>query len=393
MISLSIGVAALVIWIYLLSARGRFWRCSELLPPAAATENDRGRQSPSVAAIVPARDEAETIGKTVASLLNQDYPGELEVTVVDDESGDGTAAAARAAAGADADRLRRLAVLAGAPPPPGWTGKIWAMQQGLAAVLSQGTEPQYLLFVDADIVLAPDLVRRLVSLAEARGAAMASVMVKLNCGSFAERQFVPAFVFFFQMLYPFAWVSDPRRGTAAAAGGCMIVRREALSGAGGLEAIKGALIDDCALGAVMKHVGPIWLGLTADAWSLRVYRTVSDFGRMVARSAFAELRFSSIRLVAAIAGLALVFVAPPLLAIFADGYARVAGALAWVMMALAYAPTLKFYRRPAATGLGLPLVAVAYAAFTLLSAANTWRGRGGLWKGRFQAPMAKAGRA
>jgi len=395
MISLSIGAAAVVIWIYLLSARGRFWLCSELLPPAAATENESGRPWPSVAAIVPARDEAETIGKTALSLLNQDYPGELEVAVVDDESTDGTAAAARAAGGAGADRhpQRRLAVLAGAPPPPGWTGKTWAMRQGLAALDARASQPDYVLFVDADILLAPDVLRRLVALAEVRCAPLASLMVKLNCATFAERQFVPAFVFFFRMLYPFAWVNDRERKTAAAAGGCMLVRREALAAAGGLEAIKGALIDDCALGALLKRAGPIWLGLTADAASLRTHPSMSDFGRMVARSAFAELRFSALRLAAAIAGLGLVFVAPPLLALFAEGAARAAGALAWAMMALAFAPTLRFYRQPPVLGLALPGVAVAYAAFTLLSAADHWRGRGGLWKGRFQAPMAKAGRA
>ena len=249
------------------------------------------------------------------------------------------------------------------------------------------------MFVDADIALKPDVLRRLIALARARGAALASLMVKLHCATFAEKQFVTAFVFFFRMLYPFAWVNDPRRRTAAAAGGCVLLRREALSAAGGLDAIKGALIDDCALGALLKRAGPIWLGLTAAASSLRVLRTVSDFGRMVARSAFAELQFSALRLAAAIAGLGLTFVAPPLLALFAQGPARAAGALAWAMMALAFAPTLRFYRQPATLGLALPGAAVAYAAFTLLSAANYWRGRGGLWKGRFQASMAKVGRA
>ena len=267
------------------------------------------------------------------------------------------------------------------------------MRQGLAAIGAKEAQLEYVLFVDADIALAPDVLRRLVALARARGAALASLMVKLHCTTFAEKQFVPAFVFFFRMLYPFAWVNDPRRRTAAAAGGCMLVRRDALSATGGLDAIKGALIDDCALGALMKRAGPIWLGLTDDASSLRVYRTAPDFGRMVARSAFAELRFSALRLAAAIAGLGITFVAPPLLALFAHGPARAAGALSWAMMALAFAPTLRFYRQPAIVSLALPGVAAAYAAFTLLSAANYWRGRGGLWKGRFQARMAKVGRA
>jgi hopene-associated glycosyltransferase HpnB len=216
--------------------------------------------------------------------------------------------------------------------------------------------------------------------------------VKLRCESAAERWLVPAFVFFFQMLYPFAWVNDSRRRTAAAAGGCMLAQRETLAAAGGLEALRGALIDDCALGAIMKHEGPIWLGLTESVRSLRAYPAFADFRRMVSRSAFAELRYSALRLAGAVAGMALVYLAPPFLAIFAHGVARATGAFAWAMMALALAPTLRLYRRPLAGGLALPAIATAYVAFTLDSALQYWRGRGGYWKGRFQAPMREAGR-
>ncbi len=218
-------------------------------------------------------------------------------------------------------------------------------------------------------------------------------MVKLRCESAAELWLAPAFVFFFQMLYPFAWVNDPRRAMAAAAGGCMLVRREALHAAGGLEAVRNALIDDCALGGLMKGQGPIWLGLTEDVHSLRAYPTFADFGRMVARSAFAELRYSPLRLAGAIGGMALVYVAPPLFAIFARGPAQAAGVLAWAMMALSLMPTLCLYGRPLVGGLALPAIAAAYVAFTFDSALQYWRGRGGYWKGRIQAPMRETGRA
>jgi hopene-associated glycosyltransferase HpnB len=218
-------------------------------------------------------------------------------------------------------------------------------------------------------------------------------MVKLRCESAAERWLAPAFVFFFQMLYPFAWVNDPRRATAAAAGGCMLVRREALHAAGGLEAVRGALIDDCALGALMKGQGPIWLGLTEDVHSLRAYPTFADFGRMVTRSAFAELRYSPLRLAGAIGGMALVYLAPPLFAIFARGVGQATGVLALAMMALSLMPTLRLYGRPLIGALALPAVAAAYVAFTFDSALQYWRGRGGYWKGRIQAPMRETGRA
>ena len=234
------------------------------------------------------------------------------------------------------------------------------MQQGLAAVLGAGQTTRYVLFVDADISLSPALLGRLVALAETRRAVLVSLMVKLRCESFAERWLVPAFVFFFQLLYPFPWVNDPRRRTAAAAGGCMLVDCDALAAAGGFEGLKGALIDDCALGALMKRRGPIWLGLTPDACSRRAYPRFSDFGRMVARSAFAELRFSVLRLAAAVAGMTLVFVAPPFITLFTQDWARAAGALAWALMALAFAPTLRLYGRPLVSAFALPAVAVAY---------------------------------
>jgi hopene-associated glycosyltransferase HpnB len=374
---------ALAVWGYLLIGRGGFWlgRERDDAPPPPAFP----AAWPEIVAVIPARDEARTIGESVGSLLRQDYPGRLSLLVVDDQSSDGTAEAARAAAEA-AGAATRLAVVAGGDPPPGWTGKLWAMRQGLTALEKVAAAPEFVLFSDADIAYEPRALARLVAIAEAKGASLASLMVKLRCESAAERWLVPAFVFFFQMLYPFAWVADRRRRVAAAAGGCMLTRRTALFAAGGLEAVRGALIDDCALGALMKRQGPIWLGLTENAVSLRPYPTFVSFGAMVARSAFAELGYSSLRLAGAMVGMAATYLAPPLLALFADGWARWAGALAWAAMAASFAPTLRLYRRPLAGGFALPAIALAYLGFTSASAVLYWRGCGGYWKGRIQAP-------
>ena len=333
------------------------------------------------------------IAHSVGSLLRQDYRGRFSVVVVDDQSTDGTAAIASAAAHARRARMIASSVVAGTSPPSGWTGKLWAMRQGLAAIEAGDDPPGLVLFSDADIRYAPHALSRLVQIARARRSVLTSLMVKLNCESAAERWLTPAFVFFFQMLYPFRWVNDPDRRVAAAAGGCMLVRREALHAAGGLEALRSSLIDDCALGRIMKRQGPIWLGLTEDVHSMRPYPAFADFRRMVVRSAFAELRYSPLRLAAAIGGMALVYLAPPLFVVFSRGVPQIAGALAWAMMAVAIAPTLRLYGRPLAAGFALPAVAAAYTAFTLESALEYWRGRGGHWKGRFQAPAREAGQS
>ena len=335
--------------------------------------------------VIPARDEADLIAECVGSLLRQDYPGRFSIVVVDDQSSDGTAAAASALGPSC-----HLRVLPGSNVPSGWTGKLWAMRQGLAAAEAGGEPPEFVLFTDADIVYAPQMLRRLVAIARSKDSVLTSLMVKLRCESPAEHWLVPAFVFFFQKLYPFAWVNDLGRATAAAAGGCMLVQRGALGLAGGLEPVRSALIDDCALAARMKRQGAIWLGLTENVRSLRAYPAFADFGRMVARSAFAELRYSPLRLVLAVAGMGLLYLAPPTFALFAHGVPQLAGALAWAIMSLSLTPTLRLYGRPIAGGLALPAVAAAYILFTLQSAVQYWRGRGGYWKGRFQAPMREA---
>ncbi|HUI97079.1 MAG TPA: glycosyltransferase, partial [Xanthobacteraceae bacterium] len=362
-------------------AQAQCQESSAIAPPAAW---------PRVTAVIPARDEAATIGATVASLLGQSYPGPFAIVLVDDESRDGTADAARAAA--QAGGAERLTVLTGQPLPAGWTGKLWAVSQGVAAATAAAPAPDYLLLTDADITYAPEALMRLVARAEQGGYVLTSLMAKLRCVSLAERAFVPAFIYFFQMLYPFAWVNARERKTAAAAGGCMLVRPRALASAGGIAAIRGALIDDCALAAALKKQGPIWLGLTERVMSARAYEHVDDIRRMVARSAYAQLRYSPLRLAGCIAGMALTYLAAPLLTLFASGSAQALGAAAFALMAMSYQPILRFYRRSALWGLALPAIALAYMAFTLDSAYQHGRGRGGLWKGRVQAQVqAQAG--
>jgi hopene-associated glycosyltransferase HpnB len=374
------ALLALAVWTYLLSARGGFWRCSE------RDDRDVPKADPAhwpgVVAVVPARNEADMIPHSLASLLRQDYPGPFSVVLVDDSSDDGTLEAARALA---ASAPCRLATVQGEPLAPGWTGKLWAVSQGVDRVDASATPPEYVLLTDADIGYGPGALRSLVRRAEADGLVLTSLMVKLRCRSLAEHALIPAFVFFFQMLYPFAWVNRRDTRTAAAAGGCMLVRRAALGRAGGIGSIRGALIDDCALAARLKQCGPIWLGLTRQIDSLRPYPRVDDIRRMVARSAYAQLRFSPWLLAATIVGLALAYLAAPVIAVFGSGVARWTAATAWMLMAVAFWPTLRFYRLSPLWAPMLPVIAAMYLGFTLDSAFQHVRGRGGLWKGRVQA--------
>src|SRR5262245_59282227 len=374
-----IASAALAVWLYLTAWRGGFWLAAvrEEQDPAPAPA-----AWPAVVAVVPARDEAEVIGLSLPSLLAQDYPGAFDVVLVDDQSRDGTAELARQAAAAAADRLT---VLSGQGSPPGWGGKVWAMQQGVDCIRRRREAPRYVLFTDADIVFDRTALRALVARAEAGELVLTSLMVKLRCESVAERFFIPAFIFFFQMLYPFAWVNRPHHRIAAAAGGCMLARFSALAEAGGLAAIRGALIDDCALARRMKAVGPIWLGLTDRVHSRRPYPRVDDIRRMVARTAYDQLKYSPLLLAATLLGLALTYLAPPLVTLTGSGLAPAPAAAAWALMILAFLPTLRFYRRSPLWALALPGVALAYMAFTLDSAYQHSRGRGGLWKGRVHA--------
>jgi hopene-associated glycosyltransferase HpnB len=373
----------LAIWLYLIAARGGFWRAAVRDNESVAPDGDASRRWPAVAAVIPARDEAETVGETVASLLRQDYRGMFAVILVDDQSRDATVRIAREAATA-LSAGDRLTVLSGRPLPPSWTGKLWAQQQGIEFAENAPQLPDYLLLTDADIVYAPDALAALVARAERHGFVLTSLMAKLRCKSFAERMFVPAFIFFFQMLYPFAWAGDPRRSTAAAAGGCMLIRREALRAAGGLASIRAALIDDCALAKVLKPHGPISIALTECVHSVRAYPSVGDIRRMVSRTAYAQLRYSPLLLAGTLLGLALTYLAPVGLAVFASGIPQFVGTFAWVLMAFAFRPTLRFYRMSWLWAPALPAIAAVYMAFTLDSAYQHARGRGGMWKGRAQ---------
>jgi len=368
-----VALLPVAVWLYLLAARGMFWVMQERDDGDAAPSPTSW---PSVVAIVPARNEADVIGETLASLLAQEYPGSFRVVLVDDQSDDGTAEAAR-----DASCAGRMTVVSGAPRPSGWTGKLWAVRQGVTAAGA----PDYLWLTDADIAHAPDNLRRLVARAEANRLVLTSLMAKLHCRSWSERYLIPAFVFFFAMLYPFRWVNDPRTKTAAAAGGCMLVRRGALERAGNIDAIRSDIIDDCALARLLKREGPIWLGLSERAVSIRPYRGLPDIRAMVARSAFAQLGYSWLALAGTLVGMIVVYAAPPLFALLARDSAQASGILAWAAMALAFQPTLSFYRLSPLWGLVLPLIGAVYALFTLDSALQHWLGRGGMWKGRAQA--------
>ncbi|HYM03470.1 MAG TPA: glycosyltransferase [Stellaceae bacterium] len=360
------------VWIYLLLFRGFFWLGRE--------RDDAASRGPArwqrVIAIVPARNEADVIARSLGSLVAQDYPGEFRILLVDDQSSDGTADVARAL------KAPRLSILAGGVRPKGWTGKLWALEQGVQA--SADEKADYLWFTDADIAHSPDNLRRLIARAEEGNLILVSLMAKLHCESLPERMLIPAFVFFFDMLFPFGWVNRRDRAMAAAAGGCMLVKREAFERAGGTSSIKGEIIDDCALGRGMKRQGPIWLGLTERAVSLRRY-DLGDIWRMVVRSAYAQLHYSPPLLAGTLLGLLVTYGVPPLLAIFSTGESRFIGLAAWLAMAVAFQPMLRFYRRSLLWGPALPAIAAFYAACTLSSAILSWRGRGGEWKGRYQA--------
>jgi len=378
-VALAIGVVCLGAWIYLLLFRGFFWLARERddrdLPPAPAAW-------PAVVAVVPARNEADVIARSIGSLLAQDYPGDFRVVLVDDASDDGTGSAAVALP----DPSARLSLITGRPLAKGWTGKLWAVSQGVEAAGA----PTYLWITDADIAHAHGTLSALVARAEAGQLALVSLMARLQTGTFPERLLIPAFVFFFDMLFPFGLVNDPRRTIAAAAGGCMLVRREALEAAGGIASIRGEIIDDCALGARLKAQGPIWLGLTRTSVSLRPYGSLGDIGRMVSRSAYAQLGYSPWLLAGTLAGMALVYLAAPVLTAFGPGLSRWLGLGAWALMTAAFQPMLRYYRLSPLWGVVLPLIGALYTVFTLRSAIDVWRGRGGMWKGRSQALAASS---
>ena len=377
MVTLTIaGAVAALIWAYLLLGRGGFWRIGKMIAPVAAPE-----PGCRVAVIIPARNEAAVIVRSIASLLES--AGEsLHIFLVDDSSSDGTAQIARQAA-ASMGKLASLTVLQGQPLPPGWSGKLWAVSQGVAA--ARDFAPDFVLLSDADIVHSPATIPSLRDLAESGGYDLVSFMVKLHCRGLAEKLLIPAFVFFFFKLYPPAWIADSRRAAAGAAGGCLLIRPQALARAGGMEAIRGEIIDDCALArAVKRSGGRVWLGLTEESASIRPYGSFAEIGGMISRSAFNQLHHSVLLLVGAVVGLAVTYLIPPAL-LFSRHFAPVAlGAMGWAAMTAAYLPMVRFYRLNPLWALTLPLAALFYMGATLHSAVKFWLGRGGKWKGRAQ---------
>ena len=423
MLALSVAcTAAAVVWAYLVLGHGRYWLTGQRLPPAAgqrrppAASHGEGEalRWPGVVAVIPARNEAAMLPLVLPALLGQDYPGALTVILVDDCSTDGTAEVAAALAAkqaAEAGERRALRVLPGAPLPPGWAGKVWAMAQGLAHGLAEAGDAQYVLFTDADIAWEATALRDLVRAAQAGDRDLVSQMALLRTATAWERVIVPAFVYFFAQLYPFARVNSPRSRTAAAAGGCMLVRREALERSGGLDPIRGARIDDVALGRVIKgQRGRCWLGLSTAVVSVRPYPRLADLWQMVSRSAYIQLRYSPWLLAGTVAGLAFVYLLPPAGAIIgltalATGAATAGAATAgaatagagsgtaaaitaatglagWALMSLTFLPMLRLYRLSPLRAPGLPLIALLYTAMTADSARRHYAGRGAEWKGR-----------
>jgi hopene-associated glycosyltransferase HpnB len=373
-----LAALSLAAWLYLLFARGFFWLTRERLPADLPAPRDW----PDIAILIPARDEADTIAATITSLGAQDYPGHFVVTLADDSSSDGTAMIALNAA-----RQAPLHIVTAPPLERGWTGKLWALHNGIAHIAQNVPDAKYILLTDADITHPPDMLRRLVTLAEHDNRDLVSLMVKLNCATLWERLLIPAFVYFFRKLYPFARVNDDRSAVAAAAGGCVLVRRDALARIGGIAAIRGALIDDCTLAAAVKTTGGrLWLGLAEESVSLRVYDRLDGIWAMVARSAYAQLRHSPLLLAGTVIGLAIIYLAPPLLALayplHGDGAAALIAVAAWLAMTISFVPMLAFYGLAWPWALTLPLAASLYIAMTLDSARQHAKGAGGAWKGR-----------
>lgn len=397
-IGLWLAFLSLTIWVILLGFWGQFWRCDQQL---TRQETDLP-MFPAICAVVPARNEADLLPVTLRSLLNQDYPGHLSVVLVDDSSTDGTANVARDVA-QELDKTEQLRVLSGQPLPSGWTGKLWALHQGIQYAQTLTPPPDYVLLTDADIEHDALNLRCLVAKAQQEDLDLVSLMVRLRCESFWEKLLIPAFVFFFQKLNPFPWVNDPTKPTAAAAGGCILMTREALTRIGGIEVVRDALIDDCALAQAVKSrrftLSPsspkIWLGLTDSTHSLRPYPSLSTIWDMIARTAFTQLNYSLGLLIVTVIGMILVYIVPPVCAIFGlltgNWLVAIAALSTWLVMAYAYLPTIRFYGCSPALALCLPGIAFLYTLMTVDSAVRHWQKRGGTWKGRVYSKTIKAG--
>jgi hopene-associated glycosyltransferase HpnB len=363
---LALASLSLLIWLFLLLGRGWFWRVSTLQESAGARQLEPGR----VVAIIPARNEADVIAEAVDSLLAQQFDGELRLIVVDDDSSDRTGELARRSG---------VTVIQGAPLAAGWTGKLWAMQQGVAA--ADDLNADFFLFTDADIRHDPANLASLIGMAQAKNLDLVSHMVKLHCATWAEKFTIPAFVFFFLKLYPPRWIASQKFKIAGAAGGCVLIRPAMLTRIAGLAAIRGEVIDDCSLArAVKRSGGRLWLGLTSTTRSIRPYRGLGEIGKMISRSAFRQLDHSLLLLVGSVLGLVVTYLVPPVLGL-SGNYVALA---AWLLMTFCYLPMVRFYGLNPLWALTLPLTACFYLGATVHSAVSYWRGRGGDWKGRTQ---------
>ena len=379
--SLGLTAIAVAVWLGLLCFRGQFWRTDRQLEQDVVNYGDE-IDLPAICAVIPARNEADLLPVTLRSLLLQIYP-DFNVILVDDGSTDGTADVARETAAALG--IQQLHIISAAPLPPGWTGKLWAIEQGIRK--AQSFSPTYILLTDADIEHAPTNLRRLVTKAMQADLDLASVMVRLRCESFWEKLLIPAFVFFFQKLYPFRWVNDPKSATAAAAGGCILIRCQALEQIGGIQVMRQALIDDCALAAAVKsRRGKIWLGLSNLTRSIRPYSSLETIWNMVARTAYTQLNYSPLLLVGTLLGMTIVYVVPPvgfILGAASGSWAvSITGLIGWMLMTSAYFPTIRFYKCSPVFALCLPAIAILYTFMTFDSAVRHWQGQGGAWKGR-----------
>jgi len=374
----ALTVLSALIWLTLIFWRGDFWRDGPYISANTPSPHDW----PRVVCVIPARNEAETIGETIASWSSQDYPGAFSIILVDDQSDDAT----HDRASSTATTQRNLSVVSGEPLPAGWSGKMWAVAQGIAAAEREAPNAKYVLLTDADIVHAPTVLRSLVAKAEQGGLVLVSHMVMLRCVSFWEHLLIPAFIFFFKKLYPFSWINDPKNPTAGAAGGLMLVRRDALMRAGGIERIKHEIIDDCALARAIKPEGPIWLGVTKTSHSLRRYDRLSDIWNMVTRTAFVQLKHSLWLLAGTVLGMSIIYLVPPVMVViglFTDSlHIALTAFVVWLAMMASYVPTLRLYDRPVWWALLLPVAGLLYTCMTVASAYRTLVGAGPRWKDR-----------
>ncbi|MEI3649540.1 MAG: glycosyltransferase [Dolichospermum lemmermannii FEM_B0920] len=379
----SLTLLSLVIWLFLILFWGQFWRVNHQLEANKDKDIDNNTL-PTVCVIIPARNEADVIPVSLRSLLLQDYPGKFTIFLVDDQSSDGTANVAQEVAH-NLDKTQQLQIVTSTSLPPGWTGKLWAMEQGLQTAST--LTPDYFLLTDADIEHDPSNLHRLVAKAEAQKLDLVSIMVRLRCQSFWEQLLIPAFVFFFQKLYPFSWVNNPKKANAAAAGGCILIHSEALNRIGGLQIIRQALIDDCSLAKAVKSThGKIWLGLSTLTYSLRPYDSLKTIWDMVARSAYTQLNYSPFLLIGSLLGMTLVYLLPPIAIIFGlvlgNWIITLISFIGYLLMTFAYFPIIRFYKCSPVFAFSLPIIAFLYTSMTIDSALQHWQGRGGAWKGR-----------